>query len=80
MTGCMWDLSSLTRDQTCTPASEDKVVTTGPSGSLSSISKVPVTTMKCPQILLLCLRDAAISIDHLQKRKDLHVAILPFSG
>ena len=29
----MWDLGSLTRDQTCTPALEGEVLTPGPQGS-----------------------------------------------
>jgi len=28
----MWDLGSQTRDQTCTPALEGKVLTAGPPG------------------------------------------------
>ena len=28
----MWDLSSLTRERTCTPALEGKVLATGPPG------------------------------------------------
>ena len=38
----MWDLSSLTRDRTCAPALEDRVLTTGPPGRL-----YPASSLSC---------------------------------
>ena len=43
----MWDLSSQIRDQTCTPALEGKVLTTGPPGISSGICFTNYKTHEC---------------------------------
>ena len=61
----MWDLSSLTRDQTCPPALEGKVLTIGPPGKSpdSSLLTAGLGTSQPPKLVSQFLIINLLDID-----------------